>query len=68
MLKPRLFTSRGEKLADRHYPWPRLSGWLTLLLFVITVMVILTICLSGPTNEPVWPGPGALHLALAHRF
>jgi hypothetical protein len=68
MLKPRLRASKGEKLAGRHQRWPRLSGWLTLLLFAVTVIVILTLCVGGPTNEPVWPGPGALHLALAHRF
>ena len=68
MLQERSHPSRGKHGAHPLYLWWRISRRpiLTLTLVALTLVVIVAVCASGQTNEPVWPSPGASHLVLAH--
>ena len=64
MLQERSHPSRGKHGTHPLHLWWRISciPILTLTLFALT----LAVCVSGQTNEPVWPSPGASHLFLEH--
>ena len=66
MLNQHQHTPEGAKMIDPRFRGPRRYTLPASALFVTTVMLMLAFHAIGQTNEPVWPAPVSLQLALMH--